>query len=305
MTPIRRWLLQILRVSFTLIFVALAAAAGWRLWVYYQLEPWTRDGRIRADTVRVAPDVAGLVTNIYVTNDQPVTRGQLLFTIDQERYKMALEQSNATLMAARATLAQARREAARDARLGDLVSTESTEQSDTKVRMDEAAVMQAEAAHDLAKLNLARTEVHAPVDGSLTDMSLRLGDYVAVGSPVMALLDSSSLRVEGYFEETKLPRLKIGAPVRIHLMGEKHDFKGHIQSISPGIEDRDRMASSNLLPNVNPTYNWVRLAQRIPVRIAIDEVPPNIRLVVGRTASVTVIGPDGVSPGVMTGGVLP
>ena len=320
-----------LRIGVTLIIVAVALYAGHRVWLHYQVEPWTRDGRVRADVAQIAPDVAGLVTSVAVAHDQTVKRGQLLFTIDRDRYQLALQQADAAIVTAQATigvqkaainvqkaaivthraaLAEAQREAQRNDGLGSLVSREVIEQSHTKVAEEQAAIAQgeaaviqaeagatqaesaltqAQAARAVAALNLDRTEVHAPSDGSLSDVTLRVGDYVSPGKAVMGLVDSASLRVEGYFEETKMPHLHVGQAVEVRLMGEEVAIRGHIQSIAPAIEDRERGPSASMLPNVNPTFSWVRLAQRIPVRIALDKVPAGVRLIAGRTASVTAL----------------
>jgi RND family efflux transporter MFP subunit len=226
---------------------------------------------------------------VAVVNDQPVKRGQPLFYVDRDRYALALRQAEAAVAADRTLLAQARREAARNTELGDLVSRETTEQGQTKAEQAAAVLLQAEAARDLAALNLARTEVKAPVDGYLSDLTLRTGDYVTSGKPVLALIDAASFRVEGYFEETKLNGLRIGQPVKVTVMGEPKPLLGHVQSIAAGIEDRERGAGANLLPNVNPTFSWVRLAQRVPVRVALDQKPADLRLIAGRTATVAVL----------------
>lgn len=278
------------RVAVTLAVVAVAVVGGKRLWDHYQVDPWTRDGRVRADIVQVAPDVSGLVTRVQVVNDQTVKAGQPLFYVDRDRYALALRQADAAVAAQKAQLAQARRELARNRVLGDLVAGEITEQSLAKVEQGQAAVAQAVAARDLAALNLERTLVVAPTDGFLSDLTLRTGDYVTAGKPVLALIDSRSYRVEGYFEETKLKGLHVGQKVSVTVMGEDKPLHGHIQSIAAGIEDRDRAAGSSLLPNVNPTFSWVRLAQRVPVRVALDETPKDLRLIAGRTATVAVLG---------------
>lgn len=287
------------RFAVTAAVVAAAVVGGRALWTHYQVDPWTRDGRVRADVVQVAPDVSGLVTKVEAVNDQTVKAGQPLFYVDRERYALALRQADANVAAARATLAQARRELVRNRTLGELVAAESTEQSASKVEQAQAALAQADAARDVAKLNLERTVVYAPTDGFLSDLTLRTGDYVTAGKPVLALIDSRSFRVEGYFEETKLSGLRIGMPVSVRVMGEDRPLKGHIQSIAAGIEDRDRVAGANLLPNVNPTFSWVRLAQRVPVRVALDQTPADLRLIAGRTATVAVLQADG--RGVATG----
>lgn len=276
------------RMAATLSLVAIALVALRHIWNYYQVDPWTPDGRVRADIVQIAPDVSGMVTSVAVTNDQHVTRGQVLFQIDQERYTLALREAEAALAAQRTRLNQAKREARRDQTLGDLVAKENQEQGRSRVEEAQAAVSQAISNRDLAALNLQRTRIVAPVDGTLSDLSLRVGDYVGVGKPVMALIDANSFRVEGYFEETKLQHIAIGQPARIKLMGSPKVLQGHVQSIAAGIEDRDRGSGSNLLPNVNPTFSWVRLAQRVPVRIALDN-PRDAALIAGLTATVTIL----------------
>lgn len=289
------------RFAVTAAVVAAAVVGGRALWTHYQVDPWTRDGRVRADVVQVAPDVSGLVTKVAATNDQTVKAGQPLFYVDRERYALALRQADANVAAARATLSQARRELVRNRALGELVAAESTEQSASKVEQADAALAQADAARDVARLNLERTVVYAPTDGFLSDLTLRAGDYVTAGKPVLALIDSRSFRVEGYFEETKLSGLRIGMPVSVRVMGEPGALKGHIQSIAAGIEDRDRVAGANLLPNVNPTFSWVRLAQRVPVRVALDQTPADLRMIAGRTATVAVLQEDGRGAATGTG----
>jgi RND family efflux transporter MFP subunit len=283
------------RVAVTLVVVAAACYAGLLLWRHFQIDPWTRDGRVRADVVQIAPDVSGLVSQVAVVDNQAVKRGQVLFLVDRDRYALALRQAEATVAADRVALAQARRELARNRALGELIAQEQLEQSQAKAEQSQAALAQAQAARDVAALNLERTVVRAPVDGYLSDLTLRGGDYVTAGKPVLALLDASSFRVEGYFEETKLPYLRIGQPVRVKIMGEPQPLSGHIVSIASGIEDRDRTSGATLLPSVNPTFSWVRLAQRVPVRVMLDQPPANIRLIAGRTATVEVIGMKGRS----------
>ncbi|WP_283744726.1 HlyD family secretion protein [Sideroxydans sp. CL21] len=276
------------RVAVTLILVAIALFTLRKIWIYYQVDPWTPDGRVRADIVQIAPDVSGIVTNLSVTNDQQVKRGQVLFQIDQERYTLALREAEAALVAQRSKFNQAKREARRDQTLGDLVAKENQEQGISRVEEAEAALSQAVINRDLAALNLQRTRVVAPTDGTLSDLSLRVGNYVSVGKPVMALIDANSFRVEGYFEETKLQHIAVGQAARVKLMGNPKLLQGHVQSIAAGIEDRDRASGSNLLPNVNPTFSWVRLAQRVPVRIALDN-PHEAALIAGLTATVTIL----------------
>ncbi|MCW3481900.1 efflux RND transporter periplasmic adaptor subunit [Neisseriaceae bacterium JH1-16] len=276
-------------IALTLIVVVVAVLVGRHLWDYYTNAPWTRDGHIRADVVQVAPDVSGLITEVKVRDNELVKKGQVLFVVDRARYELALRQAQAAVASQRATLAQAKRESARNRTLADLVSKENQEESDAKVQQGEAALAAADTAVGVAQLNLQRTEVVSPVDGYLNDRTPRKGDYVSTGRPVLSIVDAHSFHVDGYFEETKLNGVQLNQPVDIQIMGESRTLRGHVQSIAAGIEDRDRSSGASLLPNVNPTFNWVRLAQRIPVRIALDEVPADFRLIAGRTATVSVL----------------
>jgi multidrug resistance efflux pump len=281
-------LLGIARVAVTLVFVALAVVAGRWMWGHYEVDPWTRDGRVRADVAQVAPDVSGLVTEVDVADNAPVRKGQRLFVIDRPRYQVVLEQADAALQAQAVALAEARREDARNRLLGDLVPAETTEQGASRVAQLQAGVAQAAAGRDAARLNLARTTVYAPVDGVAANVELRPGDYLAAGRSAVGVVDSASIHVDGYFEETKLPRIHVGDRATVQLVGEARRLEGHVESVSPGIEDRERGPSGDLLPNVNPTFSWVRLAQRIPVRIRLDAPPADVRLIAGRTATVVV-----------------
>jgi RND family efflux transporter MFP subunit len=277
------------RVAVTLVLIAAAAGAGRHLWHHYREAPWTRDGRVRADVVQVAPDVSGLVESVQVHDNQSVRRGDVLFTIDRIRYRLAVAQAEAVIDALRVQIVQAAREDRRNAALGDLVAAELREQTATKVEQLKASLSQATASLETARLNLARTEVRAPVDGWVTNLDLRPGTYASASKPVLAVVDRQSLHVLGYFEETKIARIRTGDAVHVRLIGEAQQLDGHVDSIAAGIEDRERQASQTLLANVNPTFNWVRLAQRIPVRVQLDRVPPDVRLIVGRTATVEVV----------------
>ncbi|SLJ88688.1 efflux RND transporter periplasmic adaptor subunit [Novosphingobium mathurense] len=272
----------------TIVIVVIATFVAIWLWRHYETSPWTRDGRVRADVVRVTPDISGLVTSVAVQDNQKVHKGDLLFVLDRPRYSLAAAQTQANVASARATLDQARRVARRDTALGDLVATETHEQNLATVETAQAALAEAQSALAAAKLNLARTEVKASVNGTVTNLDLHPGDFVAAGNQAMALIDSDSIRVEGYFEETKLPYIRVGAPVTVVLMGEDRKIEGVVESIAAGINDTARSNSGNLLPSVEATFTWVRLAQRIPVRVRLTDVPKDLRLIVGRTATVTI-----------------
>jgi len=322
----------LLRFAITTVVVIVALLLGHALWRHYMYSPWTRDGRVRAEVVRIAPDVSGLVTKVSVIDNQDVKKGDVLFEVDPERYRIALEQAEANLNAAKASAraaganidavmaSAAARKAEFDMRqeqaqrrqdLADVVPKEertnaksaaetamavwqqaqaSGHQASAAREQAEAAVVQAQVAVDRAKLDLERTQIRAPVDGYVTNLDVRVGDFAAAGGPRLALIDRHSYYIYGYFEETKLPHLRVGDSVDIRLMSGGVHLKGRIIGVARGITDRDNPTGRDLLADVNPTFNWVRLAQRVPVRIAIDEnsVPKDVVLAAGMTASIDV-----------------
>ncbi|AZC20198.1 MULTISPECIES: efflux RND transporter periplasmic adaptor subunit [Pseudomonas] len=277
------------RVLFTLCLVALAVFAGYHLWQYYMLTPWTRDARIRADVVIVAPDVSGWVRELKVADNQQVKAGELLLSIDRDRFEAALEKAQAVVQTRQQQLSLREHEASRRAALGpQAISAELRENAQINAGIARGELRQAQAEAKVAELNLARSQVRAPRDGHITNLRLAEGNYVNAGQSVMALVDDSTFYVQAYFEETKLPRIKVGDPVKVWLMSAGDALQGHVQSISRGITDRNATPDGQLLAEVEPTFNWVRLAQRIPVRIQLDKVPQGINLSAGMTASVQV-----------------
>jgi multidrug resistance efflux pump len=293
---LRRFVRNASRPALTLLIVVAAMFAGRYLWAYYQEAPWTRDGRVRADVVTIAPDVPGLVTDVLVHDNQTVKIGDVLFRIDPDRFELAVAQADAAVASRKAQMDEAAREAVRYEQLSSIsVSREVQEQRQANADATAAAYRQAVADRAVAQLNLKRSAVVSPVDGTVTNVQLEPGDYVTTGKGVMALVDNATLRVEGYFEETKLPLIHPGDRAEVRLMGEPRMLTGRVESIAAGIADRERTDSPDLLANINPTFNWVRLAQRVPVRIKPESVPPGMRLVVGRTATVTI--EPGTAPG--------
>jgi multidrug resistance efflux pump len=290
------------RWAATIFLLTIAVVAALMVWNRYEKDPWTRDGHVRADIVRVSSDVGGLVTQVRVRDNERVRPGDLLFVLDRPRYTAALAQADATIQSARANLQSAKanldlalREAKRDVALGNLVATETHEQNVAKLESARAAVGQANAARDVAllardvaQLNLERTEVHATVDGIVTNLDLHPGDFLSSGTQAMALVDTDTIRIEGYFEETKLRCFNVGDPATVRLMGDDQDLAGHVESIAAAIADDQRSNTHNLLPVVQPTFSWVRLAQRIPVRVHIDKMPVGVWLISGRTATVKI-----------------
>ncbi|PUA44189.1 HlyD family secretion protein [Pseudomonas protegens] len=277
------------RVVVTLCLVAVAIFAGYHLWQYYMLTPWTRDARIRADVVIVAPDVSGWVRELKVADNQQVKAGDLLLSIDRDRFEAALEKAQAVVQTRQQQLSLREHEASRRAALGpQAISAELRENAQINAGIARGELRQAQAEAKVAELNLARSQVRAPRDGHITNLRLAEGNYVNAGQPVMALIDDSTFYVQAYFEETKLPRIQVSDPVKVWLMSAGDALQGHVQSISRGITDRNATPDGQLLAEVEPTFNWVRLAQRIPVRIKLDKVPEGINLSAGMTASVQV-----------------
>ena len=281
---------RLVRVVLTLSLVAAAIVAGQSLWSYYMDAPWTRDGRIRADVARIAPDVSGPVEEVLVSDNSHVNKGDVLFRIDSTRFQLAREQAEAALENAEAVRAQAECDLARYRQLSEIsVSRQKQEEATTAATQAEAAARRARADLDVARLNLERSQVRAPLSGVVTNFSLRPGNYVSAGQPVVALVDDGSYHVQGYFEETKLDRIHVGDRAVMRLMGSDATLSGRVESVSTAIEDRERSDAASLLANVNPTFSWVRLAQRVPVRISLDKPPEGTKVVAGRTVTVTIV----------------
>ena len=279
-----------LRVLITLVVAAGAVLAGTMLWQYYVDSPWTRDARVAAEIVVMAPDVSGIITDLRVVNNQRVNKGDVLFVIDKERFALAVQRAQAALDSQRVQTRQLEADAERRARLGETaVSVQAKEQAESAAKAARAAVDLDEAALAAAKLDLDRTTVRSPVDGYVSTLTLRQGAYATAGKAVMAIVDAASFHVRGYFEETKIPRIQPGDKVEIRLMSFPTPLQGHVESIDRAIADRELAINpANLVVDVNPTFSWIRLAQRIPVRIAIDKVPDGVLLASGMTATVVV-----------------
>lgn len=279
-----------LRSLVTLTIVALAIAAGLWLWHYYLYTPWTRDGRVRADVVTIAPDVSGRVVDLPITDNQQVAKGDLLFRIDDTRYQAALEKAKAVVQQRQAELELSQHEASRRNRLSrQAISAESQETAQINSRVASAQLGQAKSALASAHIDLERTTVQAPAAGHVLNLQLAEGNYVNTGTPVMALVKADSFYVTGYFEETKTPHIRVGDPARVILMSGDVELEGHVASIGRGIADSNTSTDNQLLPQVQPTFSWVRLAQRIPVRIELDEIPEEVTLSAGMTATVRII----------------
>ena len=272
----------------TLLVLALAIFIGRQLWVHYMQTPWTRDGRVRADIINVAADVSGYVTAVPVRDNQRVNKGDVLLQVDPAHYRLAVKQAQALVASRKAAWEMRKVNASRRADLDELViSKESREDASNVAASALADYQQAQARLEAAQLDLERTRVLATVDGYVTNLNVHVGDYARVGEAKLAVVDENSFWVYGYFEETKLPQVHVGDAAQLQMMSGE-TLKGHVESISRGIYDRDNPQSRELIADVNPTFNWVRLAQRVPVRIHLDEVPEGMLLAAGTTCTVIV-----------------
>jgi RND family efflux transporter MFP subunit len=277
------------RVILTLFVGVSAAILGWDTVHYYFFSPWTRDARVTADVVTIAPDVSGYVSEVRVRNNQFVKRGDILFVIDQDRYRLALADADATLAArlAQKQMLLSQLERRQKLKPGTVITIEDLDNSHRQAETAAAQHDQASASRDIAALNLARTEVRASVNGYVTNLTLTQGSYASQGKGVLALIDSDSYRVDAYFEETKIPRIKLDSLADVQLMDGATMIQGKVESIARGITDQDNRNGPELLASVNPTFTWVRLAQRIPVRIRLTNVPAGVLIAAGMTCTVT------------------
>ena len=272
----------------TLLVLALAIWIGRTLWEHYMNTPWTRDGRVRADIINVAADVNGYVVGVPVKDNQLVKKGDVLLEIDPEHYQIMVKQAQSLVASRKATWEMRKVNAHRRADMDSLViSRENRDDASNIADSALADYQHALAQLDAAQLNLKRTKVLATVDGYVTNLNVHRGDYARVGDPKMAVIDQDSFWVYGFFEETKLPHIRVGDKADLQMMSGEV-LKGHVESISRGIYDRDNPESRELVADVNPTFNWVRLAQRVPVRIHIDEIPDGFLLAAGTTCTVIV-----------------
>ncbi|WP_159870938.1 MULTISPECIES: HlyD family secretion protein [unclassified Raoultella] len=287
----------------TLLIVALAIIAAWLVWNYYTQSPWTRDGKVRAEQVGITPQVSGSILQLNVRDNQLVKAGDVLFTIDDTPYRIALLDAQAQLAKTRAELAKAKvaqskatSDAARRRDLSrNVISAEDLESAGTALSTANAVLEAAKAVTGVAQASLehaqwqlSQTVIKAPVDGWVTNLSTRVGDYASVGRPLFALVDSHSFYVIGYFEETKLRHIRAGDSAEVILYSSKEKLQGHVSSIGRAIVDQSVESGTGLVADIKPNIPWVRLAQRVPVRIELSGLPPEITLISGTTCTVSI-----------------
>jgi RND family efflux transporter MFP subunit len=277
-------------ILITLVTVAVGVLLGWATWQTYMAAPWTRDGTVRTYVVTMAPEVAGRIVKLPVADNQFVHKGEELFEIDPADYRIALEQAQAQAQRDGAALDYARENQNRQATLAKegWASTDVYQQTTSTLHQSEGVVALDKAAIAKAQLDLSRTVIRSPVNGYVTNLLAQLGDYATVGQKLISLIDSDSFWIDGYFEETSLGRIRDGDPATIKLMGYSQLVRGHVGGVARGINVPNAQPNSAGLASVNPIFTWVRLAQRVPVRIHIDQVPDGVRLVAGMTATVQI-----------------
>lgn len=282
------WITIWVPVLVTLASVALAVVMGRTTWRAYFDTPWTRDGTVRAYVVTMAPEVVGRIVALHVTDNQFVHKGDLLMVIDPTDYQIALSRATAALRQAQLDATNAARLARRRDSLAklDAVPLEQVETYGNTAAVAQVQVQQAAANVRQARTNLQRTEIRSPVNGWVTNLLVQREDFATVGQNELSLVDADSFWVDAYFEETQLASIHESDRASIQLLGYSPMVRGHVESISRGIYVANAQQGQQGLANVNPIFTWVRLAQRVPVRIHVDEVPPGVRLVAGMTATV-------------------
>src|SRR6202044_3604331 len=281
--------IHVVPILVTMAAVAVAAVAGWQAWQYYMGAPWTRDGTVRAYVVKIAPQVAGQIVQLPIVDNQFVHKGDLLMLIDPRNYAIAVRQAQAAVEQTRATAENANAEMTRRLKLSDIAVT----MEERQTYVSQAATAQANYQSALANLeqtriNLKRTEVRSPVNGYITNLTAQLGDYANVGALMLSVVNSDSYWVDAYFEETDLGRIQDGDAATIKLMGYSPLLRGRVQGLARGINVPNAQPDASGLASVNPIFTFVRLAQRVPGRIHIDEVPEGVKLVAGLTATVQI-----------------
>jgi multidrug resistance efflux pump len=285
-TRSRGWVVPVL---ITLATIVLAALLGWAMWASYFGAPWTRDGTVRVHVVTIAPEVAGRIVELPVIDNQFVHKGDPLMVIDPANYQIAVSLAEAAVQQAQVIDQNAQKQAKRRLELNDLsVSVETQQTYESQALAAHAQYQQAKANLDQAQVNVWRTQIHSPVNGWVTNLLAQTGDFANVGQNEITVVDADSFWIDGYFEETSLGSIHEGDPAEARLMGYRQVIRGHVESIARGISVANAEPNGSGLALVNPIFTWVRLAQRIPVHIRIDEVPDGVRLVSGTTASVQI-----------------
>lgn len=275
----------------TLLVATLAVITVWFVWNYYMQSPWTRDGKVRAELVNITPQISGSIQQLNVKDNQKVKAGDILFQIDPTPWKIAVMDAQAKRAKAQSDLSRATHDVDRRQGLSqNMLSSEERDNVNMALKAAQANFDAANAVLERARWQLAQTEVKAPVDGWVTNLTTRVGDYAAAGHPVFGLIDSDSFYVVGYFEETKLRHIQEGDHAEIILYSNDKTLQGHVSSIGRAIHDQNLASNNAIVADIKPAVPWVRLAQRVPVRITLDSLPSDLILVAGTTCTVAING---------------
>ena len=286
-----------LKLLLTGLVVAAAVAAVTLKYWHYIANPWTRDGQVRAQVIQVSPRISGPIVTLPIVDNQEVKAGDLLFVIDPRTYQSAVDDNKAALEQAKVNVEEQQDLYDRAAKIrkrdhGAMSEQEVIKKQNSLLAAQHAATS-AQAQLDDAKLDLEFTEVRASVDGFVTNLTLRIGSQAVENQPALALVDKNSYWVSGYFRETLVGDIHPGAPAVVTLMSYPDTpLTGTVNSLGWGIAQDDGSTGFDLLPSINATFEWIRLAQRVPVRVHLDKVPDHIKLRVGTTASVLVMTGD-------------
>jgi multidrug resistance efflux pump len=244
---------------------------------------------VRVQVASVAPQISGYINDVRVVDNQFVHRGDVLYTIEPFDFEVARLTGVATLQQRAADLQVKQLQSERRQHLTNLATSPEEQQTyagnavQAKAALDAAQQQLAQ-----AEMNLQRTKVRSPVNGYVTNLLMRVGDFAHVGTSNISIIDADSFWIDGYFEETKMAGICVGDRAEAKLMGYSQPIIGHVGTVTRGISTSNAASGTQGLPNVDPVYTWVRLAQRVPVRISIDTVPAGVPLVSGMTATVTV-----------------
>jgi len=281
---------KIARYAITILLVIIAVVIIFRAWVFYTESPWTRDAKFAADVVAISPDVTGLITDVPVHDNQLVKKGDTLFVVDRPRYQKALDQAQADVEYYQALVSEKRREAARRNQLGtSAMSREAIDQANNDLQTTEHQLAKSIATRDLAKIDLDRTAITAPSDGWVTNLNVYEGEFITRGSVAVALVQQHSFYVLAYLEETKLHGVEPGYRAEVTPLGSNVVLRGTVDSVAAGVTNSSSSVDSKGMATVDSNLEWVRLAQRVPVRIRLDRQPGN-RFPAGTTATVVITG---------------
>jgi RND family efflux transporter MFP subunit len=285
---------MIKRYAITTLFVLVAGFIIVYFYQTYKNNPWTRDGHVDAYVITVTPRVTGQVKSVHIEDNSRVKKGDLLFEIDDSLYNAALGKAIASQKQALAEVNKAKNEEQRainlEKRTPSAVPELTLNNLASAVETALANLELARANVEEARLNVEYTKVFAPTDGFITNFNLRSGSQVVANTPVVALIDENSFWIEGFFKETELHGIQPGNRAFVTLMTHPDiQLEGRVDSIGFGIAKQDGSTGAELLPTVNPNFQWIRLAQRIPVKVALGDIPEGVQLRVGMTASVKII----------------